>query len=640
MLWTKSWQDNIEKWFNASNVPLDLKQLANLACNLDISDPALVGTYLDNVYFVKEKTHFTDEESNPENLSANLRQLAMNTDNLTEDLADAFSGLLEFGTAGLRGKMGAGLNRMNVYTIAAATAGIARYLLQRYGQSLCEERGVVIGYDTRYHSIVFAKTACLVFAAYGIRVNIFPEYCATPVLAYSIKPLGALAGLMVTASHNPKIYNGYKIYGEDGIQISAEEAKAIASQIDENYKIISWEEAVSAKIIDYVSKLIENEFIAGCASLVTKQGNEKEVKICYTPVHGTGGKYIKKLFADFSFTSLCMVAEQEEPDSDFSTAPEPNPEFLPAMKLLLRDAQKYQADLAIATDPDADRMAAVIPDPDGRYHLLSGNQIGALIAEFWFNYLQQTGQMPENPAFVKSIVTDTLAFKIARHYGLTAVESLTGFKSICGKIREFATAGSHNYVFGFEESIGYALNPKVLDKDGISASLVLASACAYWRKQNRSLWEVLQILYKRHGYHVSYTENLVREGQSGVLLMKFIMNKYRSCFPLKIAHTRLLYKEDFKDCLRSVIKMDGSTRIVENIKFNFEKSNVLRFFFENGSWYALRPSGTEPKLKIYFHSVAENEEEARDNLHDMKIKIMQLIYDLEAEFGEYEQHRI
>lgn len=644
--WCKDWKQNVTLWEEAESIAPEMKDIFSLNKeeNEVFVGKRLLGKnkewiLLDRQAFLASaKIERQEEYGYPtamSSMSAFWKALEKETlsSELKASVEDAFAEALSFGTAGLRGKMGLGLNRMNIYSVATATTGIARYLLGRYGKEKCLSRGVVIGYDTRHHSKLFALVGALVFAAHDISVQIFPKFCPTPVLAYSIRPLGALAGIMVTASHNPKEYNGYKIYGEDGIQIGSEEAAGIAQEIQGDYLCISEEEAREKQLFRTVSAVIEEDYLLACLDLVRPYGNENELKIVYTPVHGTGAMYVQFLLDRMGFKQVVTVKEQEQPDPDFPTCPAPNPEFEPALRLALDYAKKEKADLILATDPDADRLAACIPDEKGEYHILSGNEIGGLLCQYWFTLLKEKGALPANGALVKSIVTDTFGSKVAQSFQLHVEECLTGFKNICGKIRAFQEDNQrYQYVFGYEESIGYALHPQVFDKDGISAALVLASAEAFYRKQNLSLWQVLQDLYKQYGYHVGKTLNLVREGQKGLAFMKFIMNKYRLMFPLQSGDEHLLYREDYAQGLRGTVRLDGKTRIVSNQRFHFETSNVLRFLFDGGSWYALRPSGTEPKLKIYMHNVSSTEEEARKKLAVLEKVVVDLLEKLEADF--------
>lgn len=604
--------------------------------DLHFSEPKDYNQYL--IY--SEELSLTSEEK--EKAQQDLEKLLQACDEnaeLATQVEDAFFAPLVFGTAGLRGLMGSGLNRMNVYTLATASAGIAKWLLDTYGEEACRTRGVVMGYDTRLHSSHFALVGSLVFAAYGIHVHLYPQYCATPLLAYAIKPLTALAGLMVTASHNPKAYNGYKIYGADGIQIGSEEANAIAKRISEHYAMISFEEAVAKKLIHNVSPVIENDYLHDVLGLLRPSKKAEELKIVYTAMHGTGAKYVLPLLENMGFNQVALVEEQIQPDGHFPTAPAPNPEFEKALEYTFKKCQEIDADLALATDPDADRLSLVIKSataPRG-YKMLTGNQIGSLLTYFTLCALKEKNALAKNGAMVKSIVTDHLGAEIAESFGIHAEECLTGFKNICGKIREFEEKNSYKFLFGYEESIGYAFNPNVLDKDGISAALLMASAAAFYREQGKSLEEVLNELYEKFGTHVAYTENLVREGKKGMDFMQYMMENYRKVYPEEITlsetqKAEIFRTEDFLTGQAFLLKKDGETRLSESYSFNFERSNVLRYTFTEGLWYALRPSGTEPKLKIYFHAKGQTEVEAFEKLASLKANVMEKIESLEADF--------
>lgn len=600
---TSNYIENVKAWYNCPFVPLELRDVKLFPGNEELALPLMEG----------------ESETWP----AALR----------ESVEDAFLAPLHFGTAGLRGKMGIGLNRMNVYTVAMATQGVANWLRDRYSAEDCRERGVVIGYDTRHHSELFARVAATVLAANHIHAHLFPSYCQTPLLAYSIRPQTALAGIMVTASHNPAIYNGYKLYGEDGIQIGAEEAEHIARAMQANYEAMVFEEGFAEQKISFLPTSIFQDYISKVIHLLKPAQRPEQVCIAYSPMHGTGAKVVLPLLRTGGFTQVHSVASQVEPDPDFPTAPAPNPENPAVLEQLIQLATEEDADLALATDPDADRLALVLKTGEGRYRPMTGNETGLLLAHYWLHYLKDMRELPENAAIVKSIVTDNQARRMAEDLGVHTEEALTGFKDICGCIRKFEEEGSYHYVMGYEESIGYAVGDLVLDKDGCSAAYLLCHAAAEYKERGTSLWEVFCELQERCGYWASESLNLVREGRQGMELFAEIMGAYRMEAPLSLAGIPLVAFEDYQSGSLGHLGQDGSTRTRQvSGKLKLRSSNVLRYFLEDGSWYALRPSGTEPKLKAYFYATGPTEAVARAKAEAMRSEILLDIEAKEAQF--------
>ena len=602
--WTDKWQENLQSWLACPFVPAELRDSASFPGNekniVDLRE-------------IKSETNWPKE--------------------LRDYLSDAFAAELSFGTAGLRGKMGVGLNRMNVYTVAVASQGVAAWLRSKYSADRCSEAGVVIGYDTRHNSQLFAEVAATVFAANGVAVALFPTYCQTPMLAYAIRPLQALAGIMVTASHNPAVYNGYKLYGSDGIQVGQEEVDQITKFISTEYTAVDFEEALQEQQISYVHQTIERDYIEKTIHQLTPPVGAGGIKIAYTAMHGTGAKIVLPLLRAGGFTNVVTVKEQIEPDGDFPTAPAPNPEFPKATVLLRELAAKEKADLALATDPDADRLAVVIPDNAGEYHQLTGNQTAAFLADYWLSFLKNNHKLPANAAIVKSIVTADLGRSIAAAFGVHLEESLTGFKDICGKIREFQANSTYEYVMGYEESIGYALGRNVLDKDGCSAAYIFAHAAASYKAQGLSLWDAWEGICRKYGYLGETTLNIVREGQIGKKFMAYVMDHFRLEAPLTLAGSKLDYFEDFLSSYRGKITYDGITRsIIKTGVINLRSSNVMRYHFADGNWYALRPSGTEPKLKVYLYASAYSQAAADAKVKVMTDEVQAVIDALEAKF--------
>lgn len=624
--WSNLWIENLNTWITNPFVPQEYKTPDALSHSLGLDPNSLPETFWE-LPLTAERLMQT--------LSPETQMLCM----------EAYSSPLSFGTAGLRGKMGLGLHRMNEYTVAVATQGVATWLQQNHSHTALKEQGVVIGFDTRQHSDSFARIAACVLAANQIRVHLFESYCQTPMLAYSIRPLQALAGIMITASHNPKEYNGYKLYGADGIQIGQNEADAIASAITSEYAADTYENCMAQDWIQLVGSDLQESYIQQALQAIPDLESRKTVhnglKIAYTPVHGTGAKLVLPLLERAGFEQIICVQEQLEPDGSFPTAPAPNPEFADARALLQELAEKEEADLALATDPDADRLAILIPDEAGKFHALNGNQLGGLLVSIWLELLQEQGSLPEHPALVKSIVTDDFGAKIAAASGVHTEEALTGFKDICGWIRTFQQEQSYEYVMGYEESIGYALGQAVLDKDGCFAALVLSVAAAAERAKGRSLWQRLQELYQSFGYCAARPMNRVREGTEGVELMRYTMKRYRLLAPVEIDGVALESYEDFLSQKRFSVEKHGETRVqrfLEPIKLR--PSDVLRYHFADGSWYALRPSGTEPKLKVYIYAPHADPAHAETRAIQMETCIQKLLDQLEEAFHNRVLHAL
>lgn len=615
--WSNLWIENLNAWMQNPFVPEEYKTTEAFASSLGVKPSVFPATF--------GQEPLTDAQI--QNLTPELQQY----------FREAFSSPLAFGTAGLRGKMGLGLNRMNQYTVATATQGVARWLLAIHSKSRLQEHGVVIGYDTRHHSQAFAQRAASVLAANGIRVHLFQDYCQTPMLAFSIRPLQALAGIMITASHNPKEYNGYKLYGSDGIQIGQQEADVIAEAISLEYLADSYDEAVEQEWILPVGDEMQAAYIQQALQALpdcqSRKAAHAALKIAYTPVHGTGAKLVLPLLRQAGFEQICCVEAQLEPDGSFPTAPAPNPEFAPARALLQDLAEEQEVDLALATDPDADRLSILIPDEAGKLHNLNGNQLGGLLVSIWLELLEQTNTLPKRPALVKSIVTDDFGAKIAEAAGVHTEEALTGFKDICGWIRTFEQNNSYEYVMGYEESIGYALGQAVLDKDGCFAALVLAVAASAEREKGSSLWHRLQELYRNFGYCAARPLNRVREGSEGLELMRYTMKRYRMAAPLEIGGVALEFYEDFLSQKRFTLRRQGKTRQQELLgELDLRPSDVLRYHFADGSWYALRPSGTEPKLKVYIYAPHTDPAHAEARAIQMETTITKLLDQLEEDF--------
>ena len=500
-------------------------------------------------------------------------------------VSDAFYRDLEFGTGGLRGVLGAGTNRMNVYTVGKATQGLADYVVKHFEP---KERVVAISYDSRINSDVFAKRAAAIFAANGIKVYLYKTLMPTPCLSFAVRRLGAAAGVMVTASHNPAKYNGYKVYGSDGCQITedaANETLALIEKTDvfDDVKIVDFDKALQSGAIEYVKDEILTEFIERVKkeSVLGGEKADRSASIIYTPLNGTGLVPVTRILKETGFKNVKIVKEQEFPDGHFPTCPYPNPEIREALELGLRYAKENNADILIATDPDCDRVGIAVKNKQGDFTLLTGNETGFLLLDFIASMRIKNGIMPKDPVFVKTIVTSDLAEKIAQSYGIRTVNVLTGFKYIgeqIGLLEKKNAADS--YILGFEESYGYLTGSYVRDKDAVDGVFMIAEMFAYYRAKGISLLDKLQEIYDKFGHYVSTLESFAFEGQEGFVKMKNIMDDYRKA--TEVEGKKVVTKKDYS------LGIDG-----------LPKSNVLKFTFEDGGTMVVRPSGTEPKLKIY-----------------------------------------
>lgn len=528
-----------------------------------------------------------------------------------EALEDAFYTPMEFGTAGMRGLIGAGINRMNIYTVRQATEGLARFM-----DTLDEEtklRGVAISYDSRHMSQEFAFEAARVLGAHGIPSFVFESLRPTPELSFTVRNLHAYAGIMITASHNPKQYNGYKIYGEDGAQMPPKESDMITNYIREVDDLFAVEVAdKDALINDGTLKVIGSEVdevylenakeVTIDRELVAEEG--KTMKLVFTPLHGTGGMLGEKALRQAGFEDFTMVPEQAMPDPEFSTVEHPNPEFTEAFDLAIKLGKSQKADLLVAVDPDADRLGAAVRQPDGEYELLTGNQIAALMLNYILTARKKAGNLPANGALVKSIVSSEFAAKVAADFGVEAINVLTGFKFIAEQIQHFEETNEHSFMLGFEESYGYLIRPFVRDKDAIQSLVLLAEVAAFYKKQGKNLYDGLQELFEKYGYFAEKTIALTFDGIEGAQEIKDLMAKFRQELPTDFAGYKVIAAEDYQASSRQ----DAAGNVTA---INLPKSNVLKYFLEDGTWIAVRPSGTEPKIKFYIGTQGDSEADAQ-----------------------------
>lgn len=548
--------------------------------------------------------------SNPYFDEATRAELAAIKDNDAE-IKERFFKDLEFGTGGLRGILGAGLNRMNIYTVRRATQGLANIIKKYNG----EERGCVIAYDSRRFSQDFALEAALCLAANGIHAYLFESLRPTPELSFAVRELGCMAGIVITASHNPPEYNGYKVYWEDGAQITPPRDEEIINEVNSikdfsAAKTISKEEAATSGLLTIIGQEIDDKYIAELKKLVLNPVSEegKKLKIVYTPLHGTGCVPARRILQELGFENVYVVPEQEKPDSEFSTVSYPNPEDPKAFSLALKLAEEVDADLILATDPDADRLGIMVKDDKGEYVLFNGNMTGALLAEYVFSQKAAKGTLPKNAVLIKTIVTGNMTDLIAENYGAQLIEVLTGFKYIGEQIKLFEQTGSHEYVFGYEESYGCLVGTHARDKDGIAAVMSLCEAAAYYKSQGLTLFEQMNRLYEKYGY---FKENLVSvtlKGLEGMQKIKDIMASFRSNPPKKAADYQVLKVRDYLN--GTITDMVSG----ETSPTGLPISDVLYFDLNDNAWCAIRPSGTEPKLKFYFGVKGDSMQDAQARL--------------------------
>ena len=531
-----------------------------------------------------------------------------------KEIEDRFYTDLEFGTAGLRGKLGAGLNRMNLYIISRATQGLAEYI-KEYGQEYMD-RGVAIAYDCRHFSEEFAATAAQVLAANGIKAYLFEELRPTPELSYAVRRLNTASGIVVTASHNPREYNGYKVYWEDGAQILSSIANAITDKIQSitdfsSIKLMDMKEAKEKGLIVMLGKEMDDEYFEKVKGLAIREDIYKDIKVVYTPLNGTGNIPVRRVLKERGFTNIIVVPEQENPDPDFTTVGYPNPEDVKAFKYAQALGKKENAELLIATDPDCDRLAIMVKDSNGEYVAFNGNQTGAILIKYVVEGKKDKGTLSTNAAIVKSIVTGDLGKVIAAKYGVETFEVLTGFKNICGKIPDFEKDNSHEFIFGYEESIGYTAGTFVRDKDGVIASMLLCEAAAYYKSQGKTLIDILNEVYEEFGYYRENLISIVLEGIEGQDRIARMMVEYRKDNPKTIGSAKLVKYIDY-DIQKSYDMINGTEEPT-----GIPVSNVLKFYFDDDSWYAVRPSGTEPKIKIYVYSKGETLEASEQKLKEI-----------------------
>ena len=532
------------------------------------------------------------------------------------EIEDRFYKELEFGTAGLRGIIGAGTNRMNKYTVGKATQGLANYILEQGTQ----EKGVAISYDSRKMSKEFAMQTALIFCANGIKAYLFKELRPVPELSFAVRELKCTAGVMITASHNPPKYNGYKVYWDDGSQIVSPRDTEIINKVRnvndfKEIKEISKEEAINKGLLNIVGQEMDEKYIKILKDHIlnpkTMKEQGKKLKIVYTPLHGTGNTIVERLLKELGMENVYVVPEQKEPDGNFPTVDYPNPEDSKAFKLALELAKKVEADVVLATDPDADRLGIYAKDAKtGEYMNYTGNMSALLIAEYRISQMKEKGILPSNGMFITTIVSSELAKAISKYYGLECIEVLTGFKNIGAVMRKAEENQDKKYVFGFEESYGCLIGDYARDKDGISAVMALCEAACYYASKGKTLWDAMIDIYEKYGYYKEDQVSIVREGSKGAQEIKDMMTKLRNSEIEKIGDYKVLV---FKDIENDIVK---DIQTGEITKTGLPKSNVLYYELEDNNWCCIRPSGTEPKIKLYIGVKDNSEKEAEEKLEN------------------------
>lgn len=542
-----------------------------------------------------------------------------------KEIEDRFYTELEFGTAGLRGVIGAGVNRMNIYTVRRATQGLANYILKQGKQS----QGVAIAFDSRRMSPEFADEAALCLGANGIKAYVFESLRPTPELSFAVRELKCIAGINITASHNPPEYNGYKVYWEDGAQITPPHDGGIMAEVKaitdfSAAKTMSKDDAVKAGLYEVIGASIDDRYMAELKKQVKNpdaiKEMQKDIKIVYTPLHGTGNIPARRILKELGFENVYVVPEQELPDGEFPTVSYPNPEAAEAFELALKLAKEKDADLVLATDPDADRLGVYVKDTkSGEYITLTGNMSGCLLAEYEISQVKEKSGIPEDGALIKTIVTTNLADAIAKYYGIKLIEVLTGFKYIGQQILGFENNKKGTYLFGFEESYGCLIGTHARDKDAIVATMALCEAAAYYKKQGKTLWDAMIDMYERYGYYKDDVKSITLKGKEGLQKIQDILNNLRANTPEMIGEYKVLSARDYK---ADTIK-DMATGEVTST--GLPSSNVLYYDLPDGAWVCVRPSGTEPKIKIYYGVKGTSLEDAAKKSAELGEKVLAMI---------------
>ncbi len=534
-----------------------------------------------------------------------------------KEIQDRFYKNLEFGTGGLRGIIGAGTNRINIYTVRRATLGVLNYIMKTQGEE-GKQKGIVIAHDSRYMSREFCIEVAKTLSAYGVKAYIFEELKPTPELSFAVRYLKCAMGIVITASHNPKEYNGYKVYDSDGGQICIDMANDIIAEVNKiddysTIKSIDFEEALSKNLITILDNEVDDEFIKAVKKQVLRQNiideYGKKLKIIYTPIHGTGNKPVRKVLNECGFENVMVVKEQELPDSNFSTVKYPNPEEKSVFNIAIEMAKNNGTDLIIGTDPDCDRVGIVVKDSSGEYVVLNGNQVGSLLVRYILESLVEENKLPKNnPTIIKTIVTSELGAKIAKAYNVDCLNTLTGFKFIGEKIKAFEESNDRSFIMGYEESYGYLIGTHARDKDGVVSSLMICEMAAYYSSKGMNLYEALIDTYNKFGYYKEDLKSVTLKGIDGIKKIKEMMLYFRSVKIDNVADVKVDKILDYKDGVDDL-----------------PKSDVLKFLLEDDSWIAIRPSGTEPKIKFYFGANSDNQEDVEFKLNNLISYILNVV---------------
>lgn len=557
-------------------------------------------------------------------LDIDLRKELENIDE--NEIMDRFYQDLSFGTAGLRGKMGAGTNRMNKYVIRRATRAFGEVILEE-GEDFAK-KGVAIAYDCRINSKEFAMETALVFASLGIKVYLFDSLRPTPELSYAVRYYNCAAGINLTASHNPKIYNGYKVYWQEGSQIKSNISDKVLEKIKgfdlfENIIKYTEEEAKEKGLIKIINQEVDEKFYEDTMKLSLRNDEEvdKNIKVVYTPLNGAGNIPVRTVLDRLGYKNVYVVKEQEEPDGTFPTIEYPNPEDHAAFEYSEKLAKEIGADIMIATDPDCDRLAVEIMQ-NGEVYAFNGNQIGILLVDYLIKTLKEKDAMPKNPAIVKSIVTGEMSSAIAEKNGVKMFSVLTGFKNICELPNIWDNTKEYKYIMGYEESIGYNFSDYLRDKDGVGSTVMLVEAAAYYKKQNKTLLDVLNDLYDEYGYYLDDTVSLVLDGIEGKERIDRMMVEYRKLYLNEVNNSKLVTITDYQE------QIEKNVLTGESIKIDIEKTDAVKFLYEDGCWYTLRPSGTEPKIKLYMYTKSNSRKESQDKLDNMKKVVLDVLHSI------------
>ncbi|HHT7086377.1 phospho-sugar mutase [Bacillus cereus group sp. MYBK87-2] len=556
-------------------------------------------------------------------LDAELKEQLENMKQDEKKIEDSFYKNLEFGTGGMRGELGAGTNRLNVYTVRKATQGLAKFI-EKLGEE-AKKRGVVVAYDSRHKSPEFAMEVAATLGAHGITTYVFESLRPTPVLSFAVRHLHTVSGIVLTASHNPPEYNGYKVYGEDGGQLPPKEADELISYVnaveDElTVEVADVEQLKADGLLHMIGQEVDDAYAAELNNVIINkemvQKVGKDLKIVFTPLHGTSNLSVRRGLAEVGFTDVTVVKEQELPDPNFSTVKSPNPEEHAAFEYAIRDGEKVGADVLIATDPDADRLGVAVRNHDGEFQVLTGNQTGALMLDYLLSQKKENGTLPENGVVLKTIVTSEIGRTIAKAYGLDTVDTLTGFKFIGEKIKQYEESGQYEFQFGYEESYGYLIRPFCRDKDAVQSVLFACEVATYYKSQGKTLYDGLLEVFEKYGFFREDLVSLTLKGKDGAEQIQEMMATFRENPPKEVAGLTVVAVEDYKASIITSLQ-DGHKE-----EIHLPKSNVLKYQLEDGSWFCLRPSGTEPKIKFYFGVQDNSLQNSEQKLLTIKEDIM------------------